>query len=224
MPDPSGRVIAYVDGFNLYHGMKQAGARQSLWLDVAALAQTMLRGTQTLEEVRYYTARVTGRRSDDDPAVGRRRERKKGRQQTYLSALKTLPAVWIGEGKFILKPIDCRSCGERWQRPEEKMTDVNIATDLLVGAFEDRFDTAILVTGDSDLVPPVRAVLKRWPHKRILIAFPPKRDSFDLRNAASGPFQIRKRALREAQLPDPVVGPGGREFRRPDEWGPDGGS
>ena len=41
------------------------------------------------------------------------------------------------------------------------MTDVNIATAMLTDAYRDRFDTALLVSADSDLVPPVRAARMR---------------------------------------------------------------
>lgn len=33
------RVITYIDGFNLYFGLKQAGLKRYYWLDVAALGQ-----------------------------------------------------------------------------------------------------------------------------------------------------------------------------------------
>lgn len=46
---------------------------------------------------------------------------------------------------------------------EEKMTDVNIAVELLGDAQDDAFDTAIIISGDSDLTPPVRATLSRYP-------------------------------------------------------------
>ena len=60
------------------------------------------------------------------------------------------------------------------------MTDVNISVALLDDAQDNLFDTAMIVSADSDLIGPVQAVLKRYPTKRVLIAFPPKRRSVDL--------------------------------------------
>ena len=57
------------------------------------------------------------------------------------------------------------------------MTDVNISVALLGDAQDDLFDTAMIVSADSDLVGPVQAVLRRYPEKRVLIAFPPRRVS-----------------------------------------------
>mgnify|MGYP006892872337 CR=1 FL=1 len=40
------RVIAYIDGFNLYFGMKQGGWNDSLWLNVQKLASSLLKPSQ----------------------------------------------------------------------------------------------------------------------------------------------------------------------------------
>ena len=42
----------------------------------------------------------------------------------------------------------------------EKGVDVQIAVDLVAGAFENSFDTAILLSSDSDLVPAIRKARK----------------------------------------------------------------
>ena len=53
------------------------------------------------------------------------------------------------------------------------MTDVNIAVELLVDAQDNKIDTAIIVSGDSDLTRPIEVVLQRYSNKRVIIAFPP---------------------------------------------------
>src|SRR5690606_33156646 len=104
-----------------------------------------------------------------------------------------------------------------WAHAEEKMTDVNIATAMLVDAFADRFDVALLVSGDSDLVPPIQAIKKQFHTKRVNIAFPPKRTSFHLRKFADGQCVIHRNALKRSQFPDLVQG-ADRSFSRPTEW------
>ncbi len=42
----------------------------------------------------------------------------------------------------------------------EKGVDVRLALDLAEGAFEKRFDTAILVSSDTDLIPALQRVRK----------------------------------------------------------------
>lgn len=61
------RVMAYVDGFNLYFGLKDSSFKRYYWLDVSALAQSLLKPGQQLLATHYFTARIraNGRNSAD---------------------------------------------------------------------------------------------------------------------------------------------------------------
>src|SRR2546426_11492099 len=97
------RVVVYIDGFNLYHGMRAEFGRTYHWLDLGALGQALLRGDQQLELVRYFTARVR----DHEPS--------RIRQLTYLEALGAHCAnLEIFEGRFQRKIRTCRACSDRW--------------------------------------------------------------------------------------------------------------
>lgn len=77
VPGPSGRradVIAYIDGFNLYHGLRDRYQHRYLWLDLTKLVRH-LRPRDSIVAVRYFTAVVR-----NDPSA-------QARQQAYLSAL-----------------------------------------------------------------------------------------------------------------------------------------
>ena len=106
----------------------------------------------------------------------------------------------------------------RFTMPEEKMTDVRIATEMLTDAFNNRFDEALLVSGDSELAPPIHAIRQQFAEKRIIVAFPPKRVSNWLKQAATANFHIGRGSLSKAQLPGVVVRADGHHIRRPDEW------
>ena len=54
------RVITYIDGFNLYFGLKEKGWRKYYWLDVQLLSHTLLRNYQDLVRTKYFTARLLG--------------------------------------------------------------------------------------------------------------------------------------------------------------------
>ena len=98
------------------------------------------------------------------------------------------------------------------------MTDVNIAVKLLGDAQNDAFDTAIVVSGDSDLSSPISGVRERYRHKRVLVAFPPNRASKKLREVASTAFTIGRGILSKSQLPERVVKPDGYVLTRPASW------
>ena len=203
------RVIVYVDGFNLYYGLKSKGWRRYYWIDIRRLAENLLLPGQVLAAVRYFTARIS-------PRPGSTSQSK--RQATFLEALETRADLHIHYGHYLAKERHCPECKAEWTTHEEKMTDVNIAVELLGDAQDDAFDTAIIISGDSDLTPPVRATLDRYPEKRVIIAFPPARHSSQLADAATAAFTIGRKKLKDSQLPDEIVKPGGFVLRRPIQW------
>lgn len=137
-------VIAYVDGFNLYHGLHQAYGRRFLWLDLQHLVHRVRPHDQILA-VRYFTAEV----KDDPNGLAR--------QRTYLAALKAYcTKVEVVLGRYQTKTMTCRQCGSAWTSYEEKETDVNIAVALVADAAASASDIALIVSADSDLCPAIR--------------------------------------------------------------------
>lgn len=203
------RVVVYVDGFNLYFGLRSKGWKKHYWLDLVALSAALLKPAQSLQAVHYFTSRI---RSNGHNIADMQR------QTTYLEALGTLAGLKTHFGHYLEKPKKCQSCGANWMDYEEKMTDVNIAVQLLSDAHDDRFDSALLVSGDSDLTTPVRVIRARFPQKRIIIALPPNRRSHQLQQAANGFFLINETSLRHSQLPPKVQRADGFVLQRPAHW------
>jgi uncharacterized LabA/DUF88 family protein len=202
------RVAAYVDGFNLYFGLKDAGFKRFYWLDVVALSRTLLKPEQQLVTTHYFTARIrnNGRNITDQK-----------RQNTYLEAL-ALQGAQCQFGHYLEKTRECRRCHSTWMDYEEKMTDVNIAIQLLSDAFDSIFDVALVISGDSDLTMPIRRVRQRFPGKRVIVAFPPRRHSSELKRWATGYLSIGEDKLRASQLPDSLAKPDGFVLTRPTTW------
>jgi uncharacterized LabA/DUF88 family protein len=157
------RLVAYVDGFNLYFGLKSKGWRRYYWLDVPQLARTLLKADQTLVQTKYFTSRVSSSPHDPDKAK---------RQSTYLEALQTLPDLRIYFGHYLVDQQVCRACGATWRKPSEKMTDVNIATEMVADAFQNHFDAAMLISGDSDLTAPIAVIRRVFSVTSVVVASP----------------------------------------------------
>ena len=212
------RTIVYIDGFNLYYGIRDTGNRRLLWLDLVKLARALIRQEGELVVVKYFTARIAGPAAADRSPLAIEQEQKRLRQVRYLEVIATLSPLETIEGQYYSEPTECLRCGNRWYAPGEKMSDVNLATHLLSDAFDDRFDTAMLVTGDSDQVPPIREIRRRYPHKQIIVAMPPHRHSVSLSGEASKYFGIKLRVLENCQLPDRVIVNSGCILERPADW------
>jgi hypothetical protein len=200
------RVVAYVDGFNLYFGLRSKGWKRYYWLNIQALAQNLLKPGQALVSTKYFTARIVGPPD------------KQERQSTYIEALGTLSEFDIFYGRYQLNPRQCSQCGFQDEVPNEKMTDVNIAVEILKDAYQNRFDVALLISADSDLVPPVKVVAELFPAKRMVVASPPGRYSASLADSANSSFVIGRGKVAKSVFPDEVRKADGYILRRPTLW------
>ena len=100
----------------------------------------------------------------------------------------------------------------------EELTDVNIATHLIIDAFQDKYDTAILISGDSDLVPPIKQVHINFPKKVVSVFFPPSRYNSTVAGAAKGSQLIGRKKLKDNLLPDQVAKKDGFVLTKPKDW------
>lgn len=200
------RTIVYIDGFNLYFGLKTSGLKRFYWLNVKQMALSVLKRDQILVEIKYFTSRIK-----DNPG-------KAARQSKFIDAISTLADLKIFYGMYQANSIECHACKAKWDKSDEKMTDVNIATELLVDAFGDAFDTAIVVSADSDLVPPIAKIVGLFPKKKVTVAFPPERKSKHMKKVASAWFDIGRDTIANSQFPNVVKTANGYDVVKPSEW------
>ena len=199
------KVIAYIDGFNLYFGIVEAGFEYCKWLNLKLLVQNLLKPNQELIEVKYFTSRVS-----NNPD-------KQKRQSLYIEALESI-GIKIIYGNYQDGNVKCLRCGHIWKSAKEKMTDVNIATAIIIDAYKNIYDVAMLISGDTDLIPPIREIHSIFKDKRVLIAFPPKRHNKVLAIAAKGSFVIGRKKLVESQLNEEVISLTGYKIIIPRSW------
>lgn len=200
------RIITYIDGFNLYFGLKDKGWKRYYWLNLQKLSQKLLKNDQNLVLTKYFTSRVS---SPPD---------KVKRQGTFIEALETLSNFEIYYGKYQANSFECKRCKNVSQIQNEKMTDVNIAVEMLSDAYQNKFDTAILISADSDLKAPIQKILELFPAKRIIVAFPPSRFSFELGKIASASFTIGRKNIADSIFDDEVLKTNGFKLIKPVDW------
>jgi len=174
------RVNFYVDGFNYYFGLKDmkridSDWRKFYWLDYVKFFQHFIGGNQTLQKVIYFAAPPP----PEPPPIGYQGRK---RQSILFRANQLLnPNQFeVVMGKFYKKMLTCKVCKAKYTAYEEKDTDVNIATRLIGDCTLDNVDTLVLVTADSDLVPPLKFIRQHYPNKNIRVYFPPANFSVGL--------------------------------------------
>jgi uncharacterized LabA/DUF88 family protein len=182
-PTPQSRPRAleiFVDGTNFLLARSEAGF--PFRLDLNLFATRLSRGYHFVK-LRYYTSPLPDVRS---PAYRS--------QQKFFDELRRSRRVDLVLGRH--EPRTDRY-GQRYH--VEKETDVNLAVDMVVGAYEERYDVAMLVAGDTDYVRAVRAVQARG--KRVVWCHLPAQQHTDqLSQLCDERYELDEKFLRTCTL------------------------
>ena len=192
----------YIDGFNLYYrALKDTPFR---WLDLRKLAETLF-PQDSINRVCYFTARLDAR-----PGNPSQRQR----QQAYLRALATLPGFDAYYGSFrsglkrrpLAEPLPGLPTHVLVRNSEEKGSDVNLATRLLVDGFNGEYEQAAVVSNDADFAGAMRYVRDDLGLRVTLVNPDSKNTSpSELAGAATYVKRLWKSHLRRSQLPDKLA-------------------
>jgi len=196
------RTTFLIDGFNLYHSLKHANTDlrhlrkpdHTRWLDLRGLCRSYLHaiGNQAqLEEIYYFSALAEHLEARNPDVTQRHR--------TYISCLEDTGII-VELNRFKAKEIRCPSCKQTFVRHEEKETDVSISVKLIEACVLNRCETAVLVTGDTDIAPAVRTIKRLCNEKKICFLFPYRRHNRELELIADGCFDINLKKIQKHQF------------------------
>ena len=201
------RVYVYVDGFNLYYGSCQ-GRPGRRWLDLGALSQK-LRPADEIVGIRYFSAWV-------------RSQSKAVHQATYVRALRTVPGLHDYMSYFsketrwmsLVHPTATEDQAEVW-KVQEKGSDVNLATYLVLDGIDGLWDEAVVISNDQDLTLPVRRARER--RGPVHVFAPNDKPGTDLSKAATSYQRLFASYVRQCQFPDAMSDAQGT-FYKPAGW------
>ena len=199
----------YIDGFNLYYGcIKDTPYR---WLNLAEMCRLLL-PTDNIQRIKYFSARVSSRPNDPAQPI---------RQAIFWRALRTIPNLDIIEGSFlsheVMMPRSPVGSGYvKVIKTEEKGSDVNLATHLLLDGFRNDYELAVIVSNDSDLLLPIQAVTEQFS-KPVGLLNPQKNPSVKLLPHVLFVKNIRMNVLRNSQFQQ-VLTDGIGKFSKPNTW------
>ena len=187
------RVNVYIDGFNLYHSTLQHTHPDCRWLNLLELSKRLINlKTEEIQTVYYFSALTTW--------VPERAKK----HLLYIHALRTVGVKDI-LGKFTIRERKCPLCAKCFQSHEEKKTDINIAVTLLADGMTDRYDTALILSGDSDLTPVITKLKSLCPNKKVGIIVPQNQSAMNLKQNADFFKKIQDRDLKKSLLPEKVT-------------------
>lgn len=214
----------FVDGFNLFHSLDSTNLygnktyfHRYKWLNLVKLAQSLLTKDKVLKRVRYYTT-IAKWKSQASQI----------RHKNYIKALENTDLVDVSYGLFRKKTKHCfrfdksyclqANCDGILPNIQEKRIDVKIAVDLIKYAYADEFDTAIILSGDSDYIPSIEYVMSVFSNKLIGIAVPPGRKAQELENTVNFSIKIKEHHLKTCQFENTVKLNNGYILYCPPQW------
>lgn len=144
--DKKERVAVYIDGSNFYGYLKdkEINFPKGNKFYFKEFVDFLVGDKRELISKRYYTGvfrNLDGSKKSKNLVRG---------QQKFFTN--------IQKDGFIIKRGRIMPLGNLYK---EKGTDVKISVDLIIGAVDNLYDTAILVSSDTDLIPAIRYVKYR---------------------------------------------------------------
>ena len=204
----------YIDGFNLYY--RALRDTPFKWLDLRKLAETLF-PRDTVNQICYFTAKIDPR--PNDPSQPQR-------QQAYLRALRTLPGFQAHYGTFrtwtktrlLARPMKGMPPYVDVMNTEEKGSDVNLVTRLLVDGFKGVYEQAVVISNDSDLASAIRCVRDDLS-LQIGVVNPDRKTPIQqsLKESATFVKTIRAHHLKKCQFPETLMDEKGI-IRKPSKW------
>lgn len=202
------RVIVYIDGFNCYHAIDDLNVPHLKWVNYWESSKQLLQRDEVLVAVKYFSAYA-----DHFP-------HSLARHKVFVKALKST-GVQCFLGKFKEKTQYCKNCGAILSLHEEKETDVQIAIHLLADATSRSCDVAILVSGDSDLVPVVKMCRRLMLPIEIVTASTPSRSHCkEIRDLKCRTVKLSRTIVEHSLFPASIVLSDGTTVNRPYEYDP----
>jgi uncharacterized LabA/DUF88 family protein len=209
------RVTFLVDGFNLYHSLRAAQDKTGKcckWLNIRALCESYLKffGRDAVLEEIYYFSAYASHLSPRNPDVVTR-------HQILVRALEST-GIRVEMAQFKRKNVHCTLCNGDMVRYEEKETDVAIAVRLVELVVTDKCDVAIVVTGDTDIVPGIRTAKRLASTKRLCVIAPYRRANAELKQIADQYFKLKAESYGPFLFPNEIELTNGQKLAKPTTW------
>lgn len=208
------KVIFYFDGFNFYNGLRDKSVKNHAWknyywIDFVKFCNQFVYEGSELIAVKYFTS----------PPMN---DQKRSKQSALFGANKLInkDKFLVVNGKFSNKEIECRAhCKLKFLHLEEKRTDVSIAVNILLDCFENKVDTIVVVSADSDQIPTIQAIKTKFPDKKLKIYFPPCRNSADILQHSSPVVYLENHEDKfKASVMPAIIEFDKKKYTRPIEW------
>jgi len=162
-----------------------------------------------VSDIYYFSALADHRDRQNNGATTRK-------HSAYINCLRNT-GIKPEMARFKPKDAWCKTCKTSTKKHEEKETDVAISVKMMELCHFDACDTLVLVSGDTDLAPPIRAVKRIFPQKHLAVILPFKRHNNELKQLADTHIKVKADRYSKHQFSDPYLLPG-HSIQKPAGW------
>lgn len=214
------KVNFYIDGFNFYFGLRRIikmkpDWKKFYWIDLVVFCSGFLNENEELGMVTYFTSRPMSK----DKMI---------RQNNFLRCNKKLNPnkLEIVYGRYANKTLRCNAsggCNKSYKDLEEKETDVNLAIQMVIDAYKKSCDKMVLISADTDFVPPLKEIRDNHKNIETMILYPPAAKwSSHLSQICSNykHLESQKPKWNKSILPHKVEFEDGKSYIIPEKWIP----
>lgn len=199
---PQRRAALYVDGLNLFHRIHETGEEHLKWISLPMLASLLAR-PRRLEIVKTVLCTAVPKHLRAEAELHR-----------LVIAAQTAQGVEVLKGHFVPEGATGKFT--------EKQSDINVALSVMMDGLHDVFDTAFLLSADSDQVATARFFQKHLaPAGKRLIGVMPIRTRYpsDYRGLIDV-VVLNREDLESAVSPARITTASGRTITRPAAFAP----
>ena len=210
-------VNFYIDGFNFYFGLRRIALlkpdwRKFYWLDIVEFCSGFLNEDEEIGLVTYFTSRPNSK----DKML---------RQNLLLTCNRKLypEKLKVVYGRYAKKEMKCNAsggCKRHYDDLEEKETDVNLAIQMIIDCYNKVCNKMVLISSDTDFVPPLKFIKNEHKHIETKILFPPAgKHSTHLSQICPNNKDLEKHKPKwnKAILKDKIV-VDGKTYTKPESW------
>lgn len=209
------RVRVYIDWFNFYHNLKTLypDRKRYQWLDYRRLIQNQLWENDIIKAVYFFTAYYS-----ENPNSERYKRHKIFNQALMNSDINVIFGRFIQKEKTVyskqisnIRPIEMEEPVKTnveeidYNAKEEKKTDVNLAIKIVEDAYENYFDTAYIISCDTDIVPAIELVKKKFPNKKLINVRIANSIGRDIQNACHSHIELSWKMIKDALMDETIT-------------------
>jgi len=217
------KIVFLIDGLNFYYSIlyvKRDTGVNAKWFDYFSLCEfykndLSKRRNKQMEigGIFYFTSIIvrTFNMSNEEYLKHR------NNQMVYLKVLRDF-GIKIEISSFKRLNLKCPRCNLTYYKPTEKQTDVKIAAKLFEIFYKGIANIAVIVSGDTDLVPAIRVAKSLFPDKLIGVVIPYKNRSEALKSVSDFHYSIPAKKYENHLLPNPYVLKSGHKIYKPETW------